>query len=143
MNSIYSSFTRRHFSMQRPKDFTTLLNKRISTSRHVYIFLWEEKKWSALSVWIKAHCETSTFKRWHLILSWYICLTVFPTSLAITIFLSKKRSYVNSVLILAFLLMDAKSYKINGGHTRCLHSFEIFKINILTKTVNLCKHPFI
>lgn len=44
LNSICSSFTRKHFSMQRPHDFTTLLNKIISALRSVYIFLQEKKK---------------------------------------------------------------------------------------------------
>lgn len=60
----------------------------------VSTFLYEEKKkkWSALSVWIKAHCETSTFKIWHLIISCYICLIVFLISFAVIIFLPKKET---------------------------------------------------
>lgn len=81
LNSICSSFTRKHFSMQRAHDFTTLLNKTISALRCVYIFCKRRKKWSALSVWIKADCEASTLKRLNLILSCYICLMVFLISL--------------------------------------------------------------
>lgn len=43
LNSICSSFTRKHFSVQRSHDFTTLLKKTISALRCVYIFAREEK----------------------------------------------------------------------------------------------------
>lgn len=46
----------------------------------LHFFCKRRKKWSALSVWIKADCETSTLKRLNLILSCYVCLIVFLIS---------------------------------------------------------------